>query len=693
MANQANPEVEMFGDDGRPSSPSNSSLSRHENLPTVSFATTSVRKRKKTSIVWKEFIQIDKEKNLDGRQRAKCKACGNIYLADPHINGTGSLRRHIKTCSKRKNKDVAKMLLGASEGNLMPKNLNIEPDVVRSMITSLIVRHELPLVLVESEEFRALITYVYPLFSPISRNTQLNDILRWHNRAIKTIKDFLNSFNGRMSLTIEVWSSISIDSYICLTCHYIDMDWELHKKLLRFCIMPPPHTGVQIYEIASKMLLDWGIEKKLFSITLDNAGENFCFIDYLKQNLLLKNALVCGGEFFHNQCCAHILNLIVQDGLKCIDKSVQSVRSSIGYVKASQASKVKFLESCEQLGISVKRGLHGDVITRWNSTYHMLDSALFYQGAFLNLQVIDPNYKDCPNSEEWSRVEKLVKFLKPFIEITELLSGAKYKTANLYFHNVWKIHKSLLEEISCGDSFMKKMAEEKKKKFEKYWDSCSVVLAIAVVFDPRYKLSFVEYAFWKIRGIDPKANEIFERIKAILIQLFDEYRSMEVTPEEEVVHLDAIDTNGFGDTIEWEELSIFESSKNRARGYRSELDLYLDEPRIIAYKEFDILAFWKVELTKYPNVARMAQDVLAIPVSTVASELAFSTGGRVIDKYRNMLLPTNAEALICLRDWMFGVDFRDEPIDDANDLAVALQDSSLSAGLGKDSFRKLWRLF
>ncbi|KAL8102179.1 hypothetical protein AgCh_026902 [Apium graveolens] len=54
-----------------------------------------------------------------------------------------------------------------------------------------------------------------------------------------------------------------------------------------------------------------------------------------------------------------------------------------------------------------------------------------------------------------------------------------------------------------------------------------------------------------------------------------------------------------------------------------------------------------------------------MPVSSVASEAAFSTGGRTIDAYRSSLSPKTAEALICSQDWLSTsgnlIDLRGEP--------------------------------
>ena len=55
---------------------------------------------------------------------------------------------------------------------------------------------------------------------------------------------------------------------------------------------------------------------------------------------------------------------------------------------------------------------------------------------------------------------------------------------------------------------------------------------------------------------------------------------------------------------------------------------------------------------KYLVLSRMARDLFAAPASTVASESALSTSGRVISDYRSRLTSKNVEALICLQDWL-----------------------------------------
>ena len=86
--------------------------------------------------------------------------------------------------------------------------------------------------------------------------------------------------------------------------------------------MPPPYTGTLLLEKILSFLEEWGIEKKIFSITLDNASNNDNCQDFIKQKLNEGVLLLCDGIFFYVRRGAHILNLIVQEGLKVIDDSV-----------------------------------------------------------------------------------------------------------------------------------------------------------------------------------------------------------------------------------------------------------------------------------------------------------------------------------------------------------------------------------
>jgi hypothetical protein len=69
-------------------------------------------------------------------------------------------------------------------------------------------------------------------------------------------------------------------------------------------------------------------------------------------------------------------------------------------------------------------------------------------------------------------------------------------------------------------------------------------------------------------------------------------------------------------------------------------------------KRFEILAWWKGQSSRFPILSKLARDVLAIQISTVASESAFSTGGRVLDDFRTSLTPFMVEALVCTQDWL-----------------------------------------
>jgi hypothetical protein len=81
--------------------------------------------------------------------------------------------------------------------------------------------------------------------------------------------------------------------------------------VLSFSFIPPPYNGASLAKKIYNLLQDYGIDKKVFSLTLDNVSTNDLCVGQLKPKLNMKKALLCECEFFHMRCYAYILNLIV----------------------------------------------------------------------------------------------------------------------------------------------------------------------------------------------------------------------------------------------------------------------------------------------------------------------------------------------------------------------------------------------
>ncbi|KAA0034838.1 putative transposase [Cucumis melo var. makuwa] len=94
---------------------------------------------------------------------------------------------------------------------------------------------------------------------------------------------------------------------------------------------------------------------------------------------------------------------------------------------------------------------------------------------------------------------------------------------------------------------------------------------------------------------------------------------------------------------------------------KTEVTRYLDEARIdcIGDEYLNLLTWWKVNSSRFKIISQVARDIYGIPISTVPSKSAFSTGGRVLDSFRSSLTPQTAEALICAQNWI-----QSKPLDD-----------------------------
>ena len=136
-----------------------------------------------------------------------------------------------------------------------------------------------------------------------------------------------------------------------------------------------------------------------------------------------------------------------------------------------------------------------DVITRWNSTYLMLEAALKYEGTFNRMVEEDVSFKSYfqekvgpPSNDDWRNAEAFCVFLKKFYESTLKLSAWKSITSNILFVEMITLQTVIDKALYSSDEVLKRVARSMKSKFNKYWGSfekTNKIVMIANVLDPR----------------------------------------------------------------------------------------------------------------------------------------------------------------------------------------------------------------
>jgi len=174
--------------------------------------------------------------------------------------------------------------------------------------------------------------------------------------------------------------------------------------------------------------------------------------------------------------------LVARDGLKVISGTISKVKSLVLAVKGSPLQWEELMMCATEAGLDTKRGIQMDVSTRWNSTYLMLRDALYYKDAFIRLKSSNRRKYDkfSPSYAEWENALTLYGCLKKFYDLTEILSGTSYPTANLFYRGFCEI-KVLLDEWCYAENItIREMAISMNAKFEKYWEQSNIALAVPI---------------------------------------------------------------------------------------------------------------------------------------------------------------------------------------------------------------------
>ncbi|CAH9086047.1 unnamed protein product [Cuscuta epithymum] len=150
-------------------------------------------------------------------------------------------------------------------------------------MSHLIVEENLPYIFSESLALRDYAQgTLNPQFRNYSRKTIKKEVIRQYNFEKENLQTFFANFNGRVSICSDIWEDTYHHLYyLGLTAHYIDDDWNMHKRVLAFREFNDRHTADNIYILIERILIEYNLLDKVFAVGFDNASNNTATIPRL----------------------------------------------------------------------------------------------------------------------------------------------------------------------------------------------------------------------------------------------------------------------------------------------------------------------------------------------------------------------------------------------------------------------------
>lgn len=595
---------------------------------------------RKRSDLWLHFTQQKNEK-------ARCDLCKNIFS---YKNGTTSnLRKHLankhnihppkesKNCNQNsndENKDEFENHEKKCQNNIVQYMRTVSVSrkkQIDNLILKMIVKDFQPFSIVEDEGFVALLKFIEPHYEVPHRTHFSRDLLLpLYNESVQKLIVILKDAHY-ITLTTDTWTSAATESFIAVTAHFINKNWEMVSYLLDCSVINESHTAENLRESVIQIVKKYNIQSKVRAIVTDNAKNMLSAFQMEKTN------------WYHWPCTAHTINLIVQNGIKAVTDIQEKTKNIVRHFHMSTTAKNKLKEIQLQMKPhSEPVILINDVCTRWNSTFLMFNRFIKIQEP-LEATLAILHYPVLGLSEDdWKTLKELCKILVIFENLTKELSAQKFITISKVLVMIQGIKKNLqslrveLKErksINVLEIILNEL--NTRKSFQNMEQN--PILSRATFLDPRFKTK----AFDNDKALEKVKENIITNIRS------------ETNSNSSDSSIDLYSENDANTEINHPIWGSFVQKVRNSTNFITpsvstmlQIRQYIEEP-YLGLKE-DPLLWWKSRSNTYKFLTDSAKKHLGVLATSVPSERVFSAAGQVISDRRTRLSAENAKMVIFL---------------------------------------------
>ncbi|XP_074869271.1 E3 SUMO-protein ligase ZBED1-like isoform X2 [Carettochelys insculpta] len=583
--------------------------------------------RSKKSAAWDHFTQISKD-------TVKCKLCSAELK---YARSTGSMRNHLRLkhpsvpCDTQHRQPAPTTFTsGGSSRRCSTQREEELTDLLCTMITT----DMLPVSFVEGSGFRALMSFVEPEYHVPARQALALRLEKRYGASVKALREQLDKAS-KVALTADCWTVLPAESYVTVTCHYIE-NWEWRSAVLQTIRLPEREPAAHLAEAVDAVVGRWGLAGRVLACVHDHTG-----------NVALANSPV-HVPWESINCFAHTLQLAINDGFRLAHmKDVFTAASKLVTHFHRSPGAMEALEGKQsQLQVQQQHPLQL-CETRWSSVYDMF-SRLSEQRGAITAVLSDGTVTKLSDACElqlaeahWQLIEDILPVLSTLKCATMVMSSEQSKAIS----NVYPICNSLLQthlksEASAEGTPVAAFKNAIRASLERRMTPSDPGVTanpalIASLLDPRHKhMRFLPAAVQKAAkatllglasgleaaeppGAGPEPDGLTEpapekKASVMVLLLGEGYTKPE--PEEDAVE--------------------------------HELESYFRDP--CPSLECSPLEWWKANAQRFPRLAKLANGYLCIPGTSEPAERMFSPAGRTVGRLHSGLTPQQVDMCVFL---------------------------------------------
>lgn len=494
-----------------------------------------------------------------------------------------------------------------------------------------------PLSIVEDEGFQGFVRALNPRYKlPSRKNLIETHLLNMFDECKGKVRETIQNASS-VVLTTDMWTSVSTEAYLTVTCHIIQ-NLQMREFVLETHSFHGQHTADDISLALKRTTDEWGISEKVVTVVTDN-----------DVNMV---AAVHKAGWRHYPCFAHTFNLVVKDSLKAVPEVVQVLAKCstiVSFFDNSTEATEKLRAVQQQLKLA-KHKLIQSVDIRWNSVFYMMERMYEQNEAVTTALCLLEESELCLSTEELSLINQTLDTLRPFEEVTREVSSEKHVSVSKVIPLVSLIHRAIAACEHQGSSLATQLAQQCQRRF-----GCTETmhcLAASTFLDVRFKhLGFRDkdnVEAIKIRLLT-EMQEIYQTLKSAPTQT----PSSTLTPTASSTSVPTISStsvpssqspalaSGSAAAKRWL-WSDFDMHVLSAQHHQSATTVVLNEVHHYSGEKLiprdkDPLLWWQEHEQTFPTLSRLAVKYLGIVATSVPAERIFSKAGEKESKTRSRL--------------------------------------------------------